>query len=243
MNAKKAALLGLAGLAGGGALVAFGVTPDGLSDEMTKHIGTLHTAGALGGTGVEFLPQAGFDALSDNAKAAIAHHFVVDGGNVITIAKDAPGFTADAINGLSSNALKEAAWAVNGFAVDPGKLANALGSLTIDNTTKDQAIHLLSTLVGEGHAKEFVDGALTNGGKLTEAALSFIGKTPLEESVLLANVTPPAIGAAAGVAVGALLPTPEKPIVGPKTAALMAQRQQDQQNALKALQGAGIQTA
>lgn len=225
MSTKTVVGLGLLGLAAGGAAAYFGLTPDGLSDEMAKHIVGLDGANALAGSGIDVLTSDEFTKLTANQLKDVAHHFAVDGGQVITFAKDAAGISPDVINSLSTDALRASAQAVNGFAVEPSALVDALKITNVTQANVNDVAAKLGGLIGDVKgAEELAQKALENGGKFTEEALSYIGKTPLDQWALVSKVAPSAIGATAGAIGGAMIPAGEKPVIGPQTQKIMEQR-------------------
>ncbi len=220
--------LGAIGAAAGGALMAFGITPDLMADNLKDQITTLASsnADALANTGIEVVDATGKAALENS------HHLIEHGDKFIAVTKD--GVQAIPIDGLSGDALK-AAQAMNAHFVEPSVLTKTLTDFaTVTPENADAAKEALGNLIGAEHAGNLVDSALSGGGKLAEEALSTIGSTPFEQSQFLSNAIPPAAGAVAGLGVGAMLPASEKPVIGPATQRLMAERQAALQQQLRA---------
>ncbi len=232
MSVGKIIGLGLIGAAAGGTLAAFGITPDLMTDTLKDQIASLDVAGNLGSSGIDVLTK---DELAKLAADAVDKlHVIQHGDKVITVAKE--GLTAIDVSGLSGDALK-AAQAVNAHFLEPSTIATALKDFATVTPQNAQAVTEALTntkLLTAEAARELVDKALENGGKLAEGALSTIGSTPFEQSLFLSNAVPAVGGATAGLGAGLLTSSgPQKPVIGPHTQKIWAQRQQQLASALQ----------
>lgn len=237
--------LGLVGTAIGAALTATGVidpssfdfiVPDTLKDQISAL--AADDADALKDAGIQLLDADKVKALGD---AASNYHIIEHGDKFITIAKD--GLQQLDVDEFGSK-LQDAAKAVNSHFLEPSQLTDFIKDfpeITKDNL--DKATNALAEVFGKENAEALAKEALDKGGKLAEATLSTIGDTPFEQAVYLSNAVPAGVGAAAGMGTALLLPeSKEKPVVGPQTAKIMAERQRALSQSLDTLQQNGFRT-
>lgn len=251
MSVGKMVGFGLLGAGAAGLAALTGVFPDGLSEEMAKHITALDGAGVLDGSGIDVISKADFSALKPDELAKLGHHFTVEGDKVITFAKEGlTGINADKLAdvaadklkdlGLTADTLKSAATNVNGFATEVTDLAKSLNlDAVITKDNAQAAKDALAKFISPEKASEYVDAAMKGGQSIASYAKDVIGSTALDHADLIAKAAPPAAGAVLGAGAGlAFGDNDEKQVVGPNTARLMEQRRQAlaqslQQNGLR----------